>query len=111
MLSVYYGVIRASADALPVKSGFFDTALALEIIEHINKIGGRSLINEAKRVSSCAIMSTPNNPSPNSDLPKWVPETEMHLSNWTEQDFQAEGFETRPIGESILALHFGNKKI
>jgi 2-polyprenyl-3-methyl-5-hydroxy-6-metoxy-1,4-benzoquinol methylase len=110
MLGVYSAVIRASADALPIRSDFFDTALALEIIEHINKQSGYSLIRETKRVSSCVIMSTPQNPLHNFDLPKWVPETEQHLSSWTEKDFRMEGFTTSSIGASTLAVHVENRK-
>jgi 2-polyprenyl-3-methyl-5-hydroxy-6-metoxy-1,4-benzoquinol methylase len=109
MLCSYFAVIRASADALPFKPNSFDTALALEIIEHVNKQGGQSLVREAKRVSNCVIMSTPKNLSPNLDLPDWVPETERHLSYWEERDFHAEGFTTRTLGESILAVHDGKK--
>jgi ubiquinone/menaquinone biosynthesis C-methylase UbiE len=110
MLGVYFAVIRGSANALPIKSNCFDTALAIEIIEHVNKQDGRSLIREMKRLSRCVIISTPKNPSPNLDLPKWVPETERHLSCWTERDFQAEGLKTSIIRDSILAVQVENTK-
>jgi 2-polyprenyl-3-methyl-5-hydroxy-6-metoxy-1,4-benzoquinol methylase len=110
MLGAYYAVIRASADTLPIKSNCFDTAVALEIIEHVNKQDGLSLIREMKRVSSCIMISTPSDPSSNLDLPKWVPESERHLSYWTEKDFQAEGLKTSIIGDSILAVQVENKK-
>lgn len=104
MLGVYRVVIRASGDFLPFKSDYFDTALALEIIEHVDKESGLLLAKEARRVSRCAVISTPRMPSPNSDLPSWVPETEKHQSEWTEQEFKAEGFTTSILGESILAV-------
>lgn len=110
MLGTYTAVIRASATALPLRSDCFDTALALEIIEHIDKQLGFLFIEEAKRVGRCVIMSTPQNPSTNLDLPKWVPETERHLSYWTEDDFRHEGFTTSTLGESLLAVLVRNCK-
>jgi hypothetical protein len=110
MLGAYSAVIRASAVALPLRSDCFDTALALEIIEHIDKQSGSSFIGEAKRVGRCVIISTPLKPSPNLDLPKWVPETERHLSCWTEDDFRQEGFMMSTLGDSMLAVFVRNGK-
>ena len=110
LLGVYSSVILASADVLPIRSDYFDTALALEIIEHLGKQRGQLLIEEAKRVSNRLILSTPQNPSSNLDLPKWVPKTEHHLSRWTKENFQVEGFTTSTLGESFLAVYFRNIK-
>lgn len=53
--------LRASATALPFRSGFFDLITAFEVIEHL--VDWRSLLAEARRVLSPAgvfLVSTPN---------------------------------------------------
>jgi SAM-dependent methyltransferase len=106
MLEAYGAVIKGSANALPLKPNCFDTALAIEVIEHVNKQHGYLLLKEAKRVSKSVIVTTPRYYSSNLNLPRRVPETERHLSYWTEQDFKTDGFKTSTLGRSILALHF-----
>jgi len=104
MINAYQAVIKGSANALPIRPGYFDTALAIEVIEHVSKQDGFSLINDAERVSECVIITTPLDISGNENLPNWVPESEHHLSCWTEQELRKAGFVTTLLGRSLLAV-------
>lgn len=109
MINAYEAVIKGSANALPIRPDCFDTALAIEVIEHVNRQNGLSLINEAERVSECVIITTPLNISGNENLPSWVPESEHHLSRWTEQELRKAGFVTTLLGRSLLATKGGKQ--
>lgn len=115
MVGAYDSLIRASAVALPIRPKIFDTALAIEVIEHVDRQSGYPLIKEAKCASDCVIVLTPQNPFKIIDLKttkfaKHIPETEKHLSKWTEEDFRREGFSTLILGESILAICIDHTK-
>lgn len=107
MINAYEAVIKGSASALPIRADYFDTALALEVIEHVDKQNGFSLISEMKRVSECLIVTTPQDASGNEDLPDWVPESERHLSCWTGQELREAGFTVTLLGRSLLAVQGG----
>lgn len=109
MINAYEAVIKGSANALPVRADYFDTALAIEVIEHVNRQNGSSLINEAKRVSELVIVTTPIDISGNENLPSWVPDSEHHLSRWTEQELRKAGFVTTSLGRSLLAVKGGKQ--
>ena len=109
MINAYEAIIKGSAIALPIRADYFDTALAIEVIEHVNRQNGFSLINEAKRVSKCVIVTTPLGISGNENLPSWVPESEHHLSCWTEQELREAGFVTSLLGRSMLAAKGGKR--
>jgi hypothetical protein len=104
IINSYEAFIKGSANALPFVSDYSDTVFAIEVIEHTSKQNGFSLIDEAERVSECVIISTPLNSLGNEDLPSWVPESERHLSCWTEQELQEGGFATTLLGRSLLAI-------
>lgn len=109
MINAYDAVIKGSANALPIRPDYFDTALAIEVIEHVNKEDGFSLINEAERVSECVIITTPIDISGNENLPNWVPKSERHLSCWTKQELRKAGFVTTLLGRSLLAVKGGKQ--
>lgn len=104
MLDVYESLLKSSACALPFREAEFDTVLAIETIEHLRKQDGLELLRQAKEVSDRVIVTTPLDISGNEDLPDWVPESEHHLSSWTEQELQKEGFVTTRLGRSLLAI-------
>jgi SAM-dependent methyltransferase len=104
MLKVYEALLKGSASELPFRTGRFDTVLAIETIEHLSKQDGLELLRQAKEVSDRVIVTTPLDISGNENLPDWVPESEHHLSSWTEQDFRKEGFATLCLGQTLLAI-------
>jgi 2-polyprenyl-3-methyl-5-hydroxy-6-metoxy-1,4-benzoquinol methylase len=109
MVNAYDAVIKGSVNALPIRAGYFDTALAIEVIEHVSRQNGFSLISEAKRVSERVIVTAPLDISGNENLPSWVPESEHHLSSWTEQELREAGFLTTLLGRSLLAVKGGGQ--
>lgn len=104
MLEAYDAMLKCSATVLPFRTNYFDTTLAIEVIEHLNKPDGLQLLRQAKQISNRVIVTTPKHYSSNRNLPSWVPKSEHHHSRWTERDFQQEGFTTTHLGQSILAI-------
>jgi ubiquinone/menaquinone biosynthesis C-methylase UbiE len=104
MVNAYEAVIKGSASALPIRPNYFDTVLAIEVIEHLNKENGFLMIKEAERVSKCVVITTPMEFKSNENLPSWVPKSEHHLSFWTGQELQNAGLKTSFLGRSLLAV-------
>ena len=104
MLEVYDAVLKCSVIALPFRTNCFDTALSIEVIEHLNKQDGLQLLRQARQVSNRVIVTTPQHYLSGQNLPSWVPKSEHHHSHWTEQDFQQEGFTITYLGQSVLAI-------
>ena len=102
MLGAYNALVQCSANALPFKAGHFDTALVIEVIEHVNKQGGLQLLRQAKQISERVIVTTPQYFSSNENIPI---KSERHLSHWIRLDFEREGFITTKLGQSLLAVY------
>jgi hypothetical protein len=83
--------------ALPFADGSYDVVTALDVIEHLPKEAGWTLLDELERVCrGHLIVLTPYGymvQPPYPDQP-WM----EHLSGWWPQDFAARGFEVRGTG-------------
>jgi SAM-dependent methyltransferase len=81
----YQEVLHLTFPPLPFHDDSFDTVLLLDVLEHLNAINGKKLIDEAKRVSlQCVILSTPNWSAlrdAHNTITGWNP-FESHLSYW-----------------------------
>lgn len=86
---------------LPFKRKSFDTALCVEMMEHLPKNQGTLLISEReKTVRKQLIITTPNmfqRNEPHDDNPYQV-----HKSGWTKDEFQRMGFEV--VGAGLRCL-------
>lgn len=88
----------------PMKSNFFDIVLAFDLIEHLAKHDGYSLIYEMERICSVkAFIFTPQGyvwqpPSTNNSF-------NAHLSGWTPKDFKSmPGWSVRGTGPMKVFL-------
>ncbi len=97
-LGVYDGLTRHDLEtaSLPFKDKEFDLSVALEVIEHLPKQSGRTLMGELERISEMVIVSTPNryfhqDPYDGNSLQK-------HLSRWTVQDLKTKGYKVLGVG-------------
>lgn len=79
----YEEVVLATASAIPFKEKTFDTSLAVEIIEHLQKFEGIKFLNELKRVSKHVILTTPKYFEP---LYFGINHPETHKSHWTREE-------------------------
>lgn len=62
--SIPFGFAQASATRLPFRDGSFETVVAMEVVEHLDKDQLESSLKEIRRVltpTGCAIITTPNN--------------------------------------------------
>lgn len=83
-------IVEDARTALPkIPDRNYDLALALAIIEHLERDEGEAFIRHLQRISRCVIMSVPKNVGPQS-----VPDNdfETHRSTWSKEDFIALGF-------------------
>ncbi|MEM2180850.1 MAG: class I SAM-dependent methyltransferase [Nitrososphaeria archaeon] len=97
---VYDDVLLFDGRYLPFRDASFDIVLALEVIEHMEKLEGYKLLNEAERVSKeKVIVSTPL-----LGARYWYSEKE-HISRWTVSDLHSKGYIVRGIGFSFFG-HF-----
>lgn len=79
---------------LPSKS--VDAAMALDVIEHLQKEQGDLLIRELERIARRRVLLiTPNGFLPQE--PKDGNQYQRHLSGWTPEDLQQRGFAVRGI--------------
>jgi SAM-dependent methyltransferase len=86
----YAGLIQASASHLPFSSDTFNTSLAVEILEHMNKKEGEIFLAELKRVvSRRIILSTPEGFFP---LFFGTESPETHRSGWLRGELRKQGF-------------------
>jgi SAM-dependent methyltransferase len=89
--STFDGVILADACALPFKTSSFDSVVAVDVIEHVDKQAGWALLREAERVAvSKVVILTPNGfvpQEPYDDNP-----FQRHNSGWETKDFTSHGY-------------------
>jgi len=94
--SVFYQDIRELACKLPV----YDVVLLVDVIEHMSKQEGLSLVNELlQHTRKALLISTPLYPAPQGDAEQNC--YERHCSRWTPLDFRAFDFSYHvvPVGD------------
>jgi len=80
--------VMADATHLPFASDSFDEAISVEVIEHLSKQDGVSLIQEARRVSHRVTITTPNGWHGSGPEHLFADHPLMqHQSAWTIADF------------------------
>jgi SAM-dependent methyltransferase len=82
----------------------FDTIIAVELIEHLSKDRGHSLMREIDRVArKVAVLSTPNFPClrPGSETMVGFNEWEHHLSQWSVQELSKYGYTVWGVGHKL----------
>jgi 2-polyprenyl-3-methyl-5-hydroxy-6-metoxy-1,4-benzoquinol methylase len=82
----------------------FDTVLAIELIEHLERGRGALLLDGIVRVAAqVAIVSTPNWESfrPGAATAAGYNPYEHHLSRWTPKDFRSKGFTVVGVGHRL----------
>lgn len=94
---IYDDVVLLDGKHLPFRDDSFDIVLAIEIIEHMEKIEGQKLLDEAERVSrERVIVSTPL-----LGARYWYSE-KHHISKWTVGDLRKKGYTVRGVGFSFF---------
>jgi len=94
---IYEDLVLLDGRHLPFRDGSFDIVLAIEIIEHMGKIEGQKLLDEAERISrERVIVSTPL-----LGARYWYSE-KHHISKWTVRDLRKRGYTVRGVGFSFF---------
>ena len=84
--------VMADAKYLPFASESFDEAISVEVIEHLSKEDGATLIQEARRVSRRVSVTTPNGWQGSGPESLFADHPLMqHESAWTVADFKKLG--------------------
>ncbi len=98
---IYGDVVLCDVRFLPLRDSCFDTVLACEVIEHLDKADGEFLLSELERVSrDKIIVSTPNIVF-DQDVVEGNP-FQVHKSRWSTRDFRRNGFSVRGIGFGLF---------
>ena len=94
---IYDDVVLLDGRHLPFRDDSFDIVLAIEVIEHMEKIEGQKLLDEAERVSrERVVVSTPL-----LGARYWYSE-KHHISKWTVGDLRRRGYTVRGVGFSFF---------
>lgn len=98
---IYDDVIRCSASALPFKTNSFDTVIASEVIEHMDRTSGKLLLAETERVARrVVIITTPNILRRREGLltSEGFNPYERHETKWSIHDLQNKEYKVYGIG-------------
>ena len=100
-MNIYDLLVNSDASSMPFKNESFDTVIAVELLEHLNRDNGLNFIEEAKRVAKKrVIISTPNFDSLREGRVglDGFNKYEGHLSYWTVSELKSLGFKCFGIG-------------
>lgn len=87
--------VLAWASKLPIAPKAFDCVVALEVIEHLNKVEGYPIIRELEAIArKRVVMSTPNGFVPQHDDQNPL---QLHKSGWSAAEFEAMGYQVSGI--------------
>jgi ubiquinone/menaquinone biosynthesis C-methylase UbiE len=107
---VYNNLVKADIRHLPFRDGSFDFILAIEVIEHLEKIDGTKFLNELERVcKKKLVLSTPNGFLKQGAL--GGNRLEFHKSGWTAREFKNLGFKTHGVGFKYVKAYDVDPKI
>jgi len=98
---IYDDVVCCSGSALPFKEASFDTVIASEVIEHMDKDAGKLLLKEMERVARrVIIVTTPNILRKREGLltSEGFNPFERHETKWSIRDLQNEGYKVHGVG-------------
>jgi len=104
---VYDDVILCDAARLPFKNHSFDSVLASDILEHLPKEKGKSLLFNIDRISRrTAVITTPHfvRKRPGHLCPEGYNPYEAHLSNWSIKKLRSLGYVVFGAGFLLLSL-------
>jgi len=99
--STYDALIRADlSSSLPFKDRVFDLAVGFEVLEHLSKDDGMTLLSEIERVTrTIIILSTPNIWKQKLDVAEHDRNAFMkHKSIWSVAELKKRGYEVHGIG-------------
>lgn len=92
--------IYADARHLPIRGSSVDCAIALDVLEHLQKSDGEKLLAEAERASSKKIvLTTPNGFAPQDSHIDGNP-GQKHRSGWSKAEFEEGGYDAVLTGIS-----------
>lgn len=92
-LETHNKLVLGDVRSLPFKDNFFDCAVSIEVLEHLNKKDGLKMIKELERVArKKIILTTPNGFLPTYAGPDDNPD-ESHVSGWSVDELKKSGFE------------------
>jgi 2-polyprenyl-3-methyl-5-hydroxy-6-metoxy-1,4-benzoquinol methylase len=85
---------------LPFRTGEFDVATAIEVVEHLEKWEGEALLDELERVARTVIVTTPNRffQQKAYDGNEW----QRHRSIWSARELRARGYEIIGAGGLLI---------
>lgn len=101
----------------PMVDDTFDLALAVDVIEHLNRLVAERMVDELQRVARTVAIFTPYGPFPQEPDPggpdQWGMDGSVwqrHRSAWTPDDFPStEGWKTTVLEDFHHNDAFGNK--
>jgi len=96
--AIHNDYVLADARYLPFRSKSFNCAIAMEVIEHMDKCGGIKMIEEMKGVAKKIILTTPNGFLPLYADPQSLNPEERHISGWVVSDFKKLRFKVFGLG-------------
>lgn len=104
--SIHDDYVLSDVRALPFKPKSFDCAVAIEVLEHLEKAESPEMLTEMERVASKIVLTTPNGFIPVYGGPNDNPE-ERHLSGWSASELKRFGFKVYGInGETSNDIYF-----
>lgn len=98
---IYDDVVLCDVRFLPLRDSCFETVLACEVIEHLDKSEGEVLLKELERVcNNRIIVSTPNIVFDQDEVDGNP--FQVHKSRWGTRDFRRRGFKVRGVGFGLF---------
>ena len=106
--NIYESVHESDAVAFlkDLETGSYDTVLAIDLIEHMDKAIGEELLSEMERVATqVIILSTPNfkNLRDGAEGITGFNQWEQHVSWWPRQEFKQRGFQVRGVRHNLYS--------
>jgi len=103
---IYRDAVVGDARRLPFKNKCFDIAIAIELIEHLDKVDGDRALGEMERVArKMAIIAMPIGKNEHHDY--YGNTFEEHKYVWSLDEIKEKGYKVR--GEGIKGLMSGDK--
>jgi len=95
--SIHNDYVLGDVRQLPFRPKSFDCALATEVLEHLTKQDGTTMIKQMEEVAGKIVLTTPNGFLPTYPGPQDNPD-EKHLCGWTVSELTELGFKVYGLG-------------